>query len=656
MSKNLIHSTIDELVPFRLTSSSLHQPWITNSLKRLCRIKQRKYNIARYYNTQKHWEDFKAFKKQVQSKCKQAHLQYVCRICDDNKKFWKYIKHKRMDHCGIASLKHGTEVVCEGHEKANILNEYFSGVFTREDDNVPTSLPAFYPCVCDPVITLDGVVKLLQDLKSSKASGPDMIPNRVLKEAAVETAPFLVLLFQASLDQGILPKEWKHAYVSPIYKKGDRSLPVNYRPVSLTCTCCKVMEHIVYSSVIKHFESNGILSEAQHGFRKHHSCITQLVEAVHDFADALDKGQQLDAVTLDFSKAFDKVPHRRLCKKLFHYGIQGKLLQWIRGFLSNRTQQVVLDGCSGASVPVISGVPQGTVLGPLLFLCYVNDIPNCVSSKIRLYADDILIYRVITCDTDSDELQKDLVSLQKWSDEWQMFFNPQKCYFIRFSYRQVIFGHGYFICNVPIQECDSIKYLGVTIDSRLNWSEHVDAISHKANQVRGFLQRNLRACSRDVKLRSYKMYVDPILDYASAIWSPYLVKHINKLESIQRFGARFITGKYDKTCSVSALLRDLQLPRLELRRQYNRAVLMYMIVNGLVNIPIHSSLLIPVSVNTRGHFHRFCQLSTRILCFYHSFFPAAIKIWNSLPSSVINCTTVEHFGLMLHTHVYTSNS
>ena len=149
----------------------------------------------------------------------------------------------------------------------------------------------------------------------------------------------------------------------------------------------------------------------------------------------------------------------------------------------------------------------------------------------------------------------------------------------------------------------------------------MDAISHKANQVRGFLQRNLRACSRDVKLRSYKMYVDLILDYASAIWSPYLVKHINKLENIQRFGAQFITGKYDKTCSVSALLRDLQLPRLELRRRYNRAVLMYMIVNGLVNIPIHSSILIPVSVNTRGHFHRFCQLSTRILCFYH-FFPS----------------------------------
>ena len=148
-------------------------------------------------------------------------------------------------------------------------------------------------------IGLHGVVKLL---KPNKASGPDMMPNRV---SAIKIAPFLVMLFQASLDQGIVPKEWKHAYVSPIYKKGDRSLPVNCRPVSLTCTCCKILEHIVYFSVIKHLESNGILSEAQHGFRKHHSCITQSVEAVHDFADALDKGQQLDAVySFGFLKGF----------------------------------------------------------------------------------------------------------------------------------------------------------------------------------------------------------------------------------------------------------------------------------------------------------------------------------------------------------------
>ena len=209
---------------------------------------------------------------------------------------------------------------------------------------------------------------------------------------------------------------------------------------------------------------------------------------------------------------------------------------------------------------------------------------------------------------------------------------------------------------MPIQECDSIKYLGVIIDSRLRWSEHVDAIFHKASQVRGFLQQNLRSCSRDVKLCSYKMYVDPILDYASAVWSPYLAKHINQLESVQRYGARFITSNFYKTCSVSALLQELQLPRLELRCQYNRAVVMYMIVNDLINVPIHSSLLTPVSVNTRGHFNRFCQLSTRILCFYHSFFPAAIKIWNSLPSSVVNCNTVEHFKLELHTHMYINNS
>ena len=150
------------------------------------------------------------------------------------------------------------------------------------------------------------------------------------------------------------------------------------------------------------------------------------------------------------------------------------------------------------------------------------------------------------------------------------------------------------------------------------------------------------------------MYVDPILDYASVVWSPYLAKHINQLESVQRYWARFITSNFYKTCSVSALLWELQLPRLELWRQC--AVVMCMIVNGLINVPIHSSLLTPASVNTRGHFNRFCQLSTRILGFYHSFFPAAIKIWNSLPSSVVNCNTVEHFKLELHTHMYINNS
>ena len=224
----------------------------------------------------------------------------------------------------------------------------------------------------------------------------------------------MVLLFQASLKQSIVPTEWKHAFVTPIFKKGDRSLASNYRPVSLTSVCGKLLEHIVYSEVMNHLNLHDILSNAQHGFHSKLSCETQLLLTVHDFASGLNDGKQTDAIILDFTKAFDKVSHKHLCTKLLYYGIRGPILDWIKDFISNGSQQVILDGCSSESLPVTSGVPQGTALGPLLFLCFVNDIPDCISSNIHLYADDILLYRTINVMDDCVKLQDDLNVLQQW--------------------------------------------------------------------------------------------------------------------------------------------------------------------------------------------------------------------------------------------------
>ena len=244
----------------------------------------------------------------------------------------------------------------------------------------------------------------------------------------------LTHLFQQSLDSGVLPNDWKKAYVTPIYKKGDKTNPANYRPISLTSVVCKVMEHILASHIMQYLDTNNILLDTQFGFRSKHSCETQLLLTTTDLAKAIDKNLQTDVGILDFSKAFDKVSHNRLLHKLKHYGINGNILHWIKSFLHGRTQRVVVEGSYSSPCPVTSGVPQGSVLGPILFLIYINDISNNIHSQLRLFADDCLVYRIIQSSGDHLILQDDFNTLTSWAKANNMEFNITKCKIIQVSY------------------------------------------------------------------------------------------------------------------------------------------------------------------------------------------------------------------------------
>ena len=406
------------------------------------------------------------------------------------------------------------------------------------------------------VVTVKGVEELLSHLNPAKANGPDGLHPRIMKELALEISPVVADIFSRSLTKGV-PDDWRETNVVPIYKKGDKTKPENYRPVSLTSICSKMMEHIIVSNIHNHLDAQGILTDAQHGFRSNRSCETQLLLTAHDIAAAYSDKVQLDMVLLDFSKAFDKVPHDRLLAKLHHYGIRGETSAWIGSFLKNRTQSVPLEGERSALAWVTSGVPKGSVLGPLLFLLYINDLPEHVRSRVRLFVDDSTLYREIRSREDQMALQQHLVELEKWEKEWQMSFNPSKCSLFRFSPTRKAKEFAYKIHDTKLEQCHTHKYLGVLISDDYKWSEHIDRVAKKANHSLGFVQRNTHGCSRHFKEGAYKSLVRPHLEYCSSVWDPHTQTDIAKLERVQRRGARYAMSDHRRTSSVTSMIGEL---------------------------------------------------------------------------------------------------
>jgi len=327
----------------------------------------------------------------------------------------------------IGNLKRNGQIAESASEKAEMLNNQFCSAFTQEDtNNIPIKGHSPHPSMPKIHITLNGVNNCIKRLNPKKASGPDKMPITALKETASEIAPILQSLFQQSLDTHEVPNDWKQANIVLIFKKGDKTKPSNYRPVSLTAVASKMLEHIVVSAIMNHLDTNNILHENQHGFRTRRSCETQLLLSIDDITNLMNQGLQVDMAILDFAKAFDKVPHRRL-EKLFYFGIRNDTLSWVNAFLHGRQQQVVIDGESSRLSNITSGVPQGTVLGPTLFLVFINGIASNITSTIRLFADDCVVYRAIRTPSDREILQRDLEKLVEWSNTWQMEFNVDKC-------------------------------------------------------------------------------------------------------------------------------------------------------------------------------------------------------------------------------------
>ncbi|MCG8116962.1 MAG: reverse transcriptase domain-containing protein, partial [Candidatus Thiodiazotropha endolucinida] len=578
--KSELTTAMERFIPTKMTKTKYSAPWIDNSIKHLIRRRNRMYFRARKSSSPDVKNHYKRFRAHVQKVIRDAYWKHVSSIFtfeDDNidpdspqksvkvKKFWSFVKSLKKEAFGITSLRENGILKTDSRDKANICNKQFQSAFTRETDGeLPTKGTSPFPSMGDITVDPNGVAKLLGKLKIHKASGPDGLNARVLKECSAEISPVLAYIFNESLAQGTVPDEWRQANVTPVYKKGEKYDAANYRPVSLTCICCKTLEHILVSNINKHLAFESILADCQHGFRSQRSCETQLVQFFHDIVSNLDGAinrghKQTDLIIMDFAKAFDKVPHRRLLYKLDYYGIRGSTHKWISSWLSGRSQQVVLDSQASDPVPVLSGVPQGSVLGPVLFLVFINDLPDNIRSSVRLFADDCVLYRDIYSPSDCRILQDDLDRLAQWEADWQMKFNVAKCHSMRVSRhlqdKQIKFN--YTLHQQTLEQVQSAKYLGITITDDLDWGQHISEITSKATRTLGFLRRNLAFAPRQTKDVAYKTLVRPQLEYASPIWHPYVKTQIQQVEKVQRTAARWTCRRWRNRSSVGDMLNEL---------------------------------------------------------------------------------------------------
>ena len=461
----------------------------------------------------------------------------------------------------------------------------------------------------------------------------------------------LNIIFNLSIDTSTLPRQWRDAIICPIYKKYEKRNAANYRPVSLTSIVCKILERVIVQQLVEHIKMNHLDCEQQHGFTTGKSVNTNILEALDIWSEALMHNIPVDVIYLDYAKAFDTVPHQRLLKQVESFGIKDKALAWITAFLDDRRQKVSVHGEQSNWCSVLSGIPQGSVLGPILFTMFVSDVPGIMNNltSISMLADDTKLYATLTDDNNSPHsLQEDLTKLQEWSLKMQMNFHPDKCHVLHLgqSNPQNIYHMNNASGDIHMLDVvTSEKELGVTIDHQLKFSDHIENAVKKANRVLGCLARTFRHLNKETFLLLYKSLVRPHLEYASCVWCPHLKKNRDLIEQVQRRATRLVPET--KGLPHNSRLIELQLPTLNYRRQRTDIIQTFKIIKRIDSVnqdcrcPQCPSerMFQKASGTTRGHSEKL--QTQRATGYRHHFFATrVVKMWNSLSDNTVQATTV----------------
>ena len=633
--RNIIQNMINLYIPVKTISSrSKNAPWFNNHLKRITRTKKRKWKKYKRWRTRRHLADYNRY-------CKYVHKEVICarskyekqkfiRKQAEPKSFFNYIDNRTNGRKPIATLNVGDTQIVSNHGKATALGTHYQSVFTRDNGVLPPFDARMPPdSLTDIQITENCIVKSIKEMNGNGSAGVDEIHPKFFKNVYPYLIKPLKILFNACLGEGVLPAEWKFGIICPVYKNNFKpNLCSSYRPICLTVSVCKIFERIIRKKLLSYFLENFLLSAAQHGFLPGRSTLSNLLLCINEWTKALDDKRFIDILYLDQSKAFDTVSHRKLLYKLKLYGIGGKFLSLIENFLTGRYQSVRVGNCLSPPSPVTSGIPQGTLLGPLFFIIFLNDISDVLQyTKMVLYADDAKIFKVCSSPEDCYDVVEDISAIADWMEAWQMKLNIEKTEVLSIGRPNA--RYPFDIQGTPLRRPEFCKDLGIYVTCDLKPSYHCATIARRTHFRRRQFQLAFVCKDRNFQVFLFSTYIRPMVEYNSSIWSPYLLRDIDKIEDIQRKFTKYLPGLYN--LSYRDRLDILGLETLEERRIKTDLILLFKIVHGLVHCNQEEFITFS-SAPTRGHPLKLMVQHSRLEVRKNYFVNRTIPIWNSLPS------------------------